>query len=120
MGRIIFGGGLSTEIEDRALTHLQAVIMAKMRRGEALFFTWKDDPSVGEGCTSVYVHPGTPLVFKYHGSRSPRVNPAWLHALTYTANSGTGLYLVREPEQLRSTSAPEEQPLFGELMPSSG
>lgn len=61
-------------------------------------FTWKDDVSTGGGRTTVYIHPQVSLVFKFHGGRSPQLNPAWLHALTYTANSGRGLYVVPEPD----------------------
>lgn len=34
MGTFIYEGGPKTEIEDRALTHVQLVISAKLRRGE--------------------------------------------------------------------------------------
>jgi hypothetical protein len=98
MGKFIYDGDIKVEFEDRLLAHLQAVIMAKVRRGESFPFTWKDDISIGGGRTTVYVHPNVSLVFKYHGSRNPQLSSSWLHALTYNANSGRGLYVVPEPE----------------------
>jgi len=99
VGRFIYDGNTKMEFEDRLLAHLQAVIMAKVRRGESFPFTWKDDISTGGGRTTVYIHPNVSLVFKYHGSRTPQLSAPWLHALTYNANSGRGLYVIPEPEE---------------------
>lgn len=99
MGRFIYEGNVKTEIEDRALTHLQLVITSKLRRGEPFSFNWREDASVGGGRMTVWVHAGSALVFKYHGSRQPSINRAWVDALAYTANSPSGLYLVPEPTE---------------------
>lgn len=98
MGKFTYDSDIKADFEDRLLAHLQAVIMAKVRRGESFTFTWKDDMSLGGGRTTVYIHPNVSLVFKFHGGRAPQLNPAWLHALTFTANSGRGLYVVPEPD----------------------
>lgn len=100
MGKFTYETHVTADFEDRLLAHLQAVIMAKVRRNESFTFTWKDDMSTGGGRTSVYIHPQASMVFKYHGGRTPQLNPAWLHALTYTANSGRGLYVVPEPNSI--------------------
>ena len=97
MGKFIYEGGQKVEIEDRALTHIQLVMSAKLRRGEPFAFTWKDDSSVGGGRTTVWIHSNSSLVFKFHGSRQPSINRAWIEALAFTANGPTGLYLVHEP-----------------------
>ncbi|MFJ4999674.1 ATP-dependent DNA ligase [Microbacterium sp. NPDC088619] len=99
MGKFIYENGVKTEIEDRALTHLQLVITAKLRRGEPFTFSWREDTSTGGGRTSVWVHAGSSLVFKYHGSRQPAINREWIEALAFTANAPTGLYLVPEPAE---------------------
>lgn len=99
MGKFIFEGGPKVEIEDRALTHLQLVVTAKLRRGEPFPFTWAEDVSAGGGRTTVWIHPGSALVFKYYGSRQPEINRTWVDALAFTANSPTGLYLVHEPAE---------------------
>lgn len=96
---MIYEGGFKVEIEDRALTHLQLVISAKLRRGEPFAFSWREDASVGGGRTSVWIHPGSSIVYKYYGNREPSINRAWVDALAFTANAPTGLYLVPEPSQ---------------------
>lgn len=97
MGKFIYEGGVKVEIEDRALLHMQLVISAKLRRGEPFAFSWREDASVGGGRTTVWVHPGSAIVYKYYGGRQPSVNRAWVDALAFTANSPAGLYLVPEP-----------------------
>ena len=103
MGKFVYDGTVKTEIEDRALTHVQLVMTAKLRRGEPFPFSWREDASVGGGRTTVWVQPSSSLVFKYYGSRQPEINRAWIEALAYTANTPTGLHLVPEP--------PEDQPV---------
>lgn len=110
MGKFIFEGGPKVEIEDRALTHLQLVMTAKLRRGEPFSFTWKDDTSIGGGRTTVWVHAGSALVFKYFGSRAPSVNRAWVDALAFSASSPTGLYLTAEPVEGAATGVGEHAP----------
>ncbi|WP_435747210.1 ATP-dependent DNA ligase [Microbacterium sp. PMB16] len=107
MGRFIYEGNVKTEIEDRALTHLQLVMTAKLRRAEPFNFSWREDPSVGGGRTTVWVHAGSSLVFKYSGSRQPAINREWIEALAFTANSPSGLYLVPEPAEQKSAGRVE-------------
>lgn len=97
MGKFIYEGSIKVDFDDRVLAHLQLVISNKLRRGEPFHFTWREDPSVGDGRTSVWVHPAASLVYRFYGSRRPALNRAWLEALTITANSPSGLYVVPEP-----------------------
>ena len=99
MGKFIYEGGPKVEIEDRALTHLQLVMTAKLRRGEPFPFSWKEDVSIGGGRTTLWVHAGSSIVFKYFGSRRPAINRAWIDALAFTANSPSGLYVTPEPAE---------------------
>ncbi|KAA0962582.1 MULTISPECIES: hypothetical protein [Microbacterium] len=107
MGKLVYEGSVKAEIEDRALTHLQLVITTKLRRGEPFSFTWREDMSVGGGRTTVWVHAGSSLVFKYSGSRQPSINRNWIEALAFTANAPSGLYLVPEPSE--PASAPVQK-----------
>ena len=97
MGKLTYEGTVKVDFDDRTLAHLQVVIGTKLRRGEPFHFTWRDDASIGDGRTTVWVHPRCALVYKFYGSRRPQLNPAWVDALMYTANSPSGLYLVPEP-----------------------
>lgn len=97
VGRFSYEGDAKVDFDDRVLAHLQVVIGQKLRRGEPFFFSWRNDASLGDGRTTVWLHPQASLVFKFHGSRQPTLNRAWLEALSQTANSGSGLYVVPEP-----------------------
>ncbi|MGL4256729.1 ATP-dependent DNA ligase [Microbacterium sp.] len=108
MGKFIYDGTVKVDFDDRTLAHLQVVIGTKLRRGEPFYFTWKDDTSIGDGRTTVWVHPRCSLVYKYYGSRKPRVNIAWIDALVYAANSPSGLYLVPEPAEAAGTETHDE------------
>ncbi len=112
MGKLTYEGVVKIDFEDRLLAHLQIVIGSKLRRGEAFHFSWRDDPSTGDGRTTIWVHPHASLVYKFYGSRRPALNMAWIDALTYTANSAAGLYIVPEPaERHDEERMPEEAPL---------
>lgn len=100
MGRFMYNDTARVEIDDRTLAHLQTVIGNKLRRGESFHFTWRNDASLGDGRTTVWVHPQADLVYKFNGSRQPKLNRAWVEALMYTANSPTGLYVVPEPADI--------------------
>ncbi|MFK4805192.1 ATP-dependent DNA ligase [Microbacterium sp. LWS13-1.2] len=97
MGKFIYEGTVKADFDDRVLAHLMVVISAKLRRGESFSFSWKDDPSIGNGRMTVWIHPHAALVYKFYGSRQPPINRAWVEALIYTANSTTGLHIVPEP-----------------------
>lgn len=99
MGRLVYGGNAAEiEFDDRALLHLQIVIANKLRRGESFMFTWRNDPSVGEGRSTVWIDRSIPLQFKFYGSKVPPVNADWLELLTESANTRAGLQLVPEPQ----------------------
>lgn len=104
MGRFSYDGLVRVDFEDRVLAHLQLVIGAKIRRGESFTFTWKDDSTIGDGRTTVWIHPRAQIVYKFYGSRTPHINRAWIDALIYTANSPTGLYVVPEPPERAPTN----------------
>ncbi len=99
MGKFIYDGLVTVDFDDRVLAHLQMVIGAKVRRREAFYFSWRDDSSVGDGRTTVWVHPGSSIVYKYYGSRQPTINRAWIDALMFTANTLSGLHVVPEPPE---------------------
>lgn len=97
MGKFIYENTIKVDIDDRVLAHLQVAIGNKLRRGESFFFSWRDDASLGNGRTSVWLHTQSSLTYKYYGSRQPQLSRAWLEALAITANSPAGLHVVPEP-----------------------
>lgn len=108
MGRLTYEGHVHTEMDDRALAHVQMVIANKLRRGEPFFFTWKDDAASGQGRTAVWIHPGCNLVFAFRGSGRPPLNRTWLEALNQLANTPGGLRMIPEPV---STADPRDDAL---------
>ena len=111
MGKILYGdSGVEIMFDDRAMAHLQLVIGAKLRRRESFFFSWKDDPSVGDGRSSVWMDASIPLYFKYLGSRPISINREWIDQLTLSANMAGGLQFSPEPNgetaQPKSNVAP--------------
>jgi hypothetical protein len=85
----------SFQIDDRALAHVELVVMAKLRRRENLSFSLVDEKtSVRQ---AMWISPVTTLRFEYDGPM-PEINRLWLQDLVDTANSSSGLRLVPEPE----------------------
>ncbi|HXD61213.1 MAG TPA: ATP-dependent DNA ligase [Lacisediminihabitans sp.] len=97
MGRLTYDSTLTVDFEDRLLVHLQMVIGAKFRRNESFYFSWRDDPDIGDGRSTLWLHPTMPLYFKYSGGRPPSINRHWIDELMLTANSPGGLQIVAEP-----------------------
>ena len=97
MGTLTYDSTLTADFDDRTLAHIQFVVGAKLRRDEAFYFTWKDDSSMGDGRSTIWVHPSVPLAFKFVGSRVPTINREWVDALMLSANSSAGLHVLPEP-----------------------
>ena len=98
MGQLIYDGEvLDLRIDDRALPHLQIVIVNRLRREHRFVFSWKDDVVHGDGRSSIWLHPNVSLHFKFGGSRVPSINRSWLEELYAGATSGAGLVLTPEP-----------------------
>lgn len=93
MGTLIYDGAM-IEFEDRLLTHLQIVIMQKFKRHESFAMSWLDALSVGDGRSSIWLTPSTPLYFKFAGSRVPEIDTTWLASLGGSASSSRGLVVV--------------------------
>lgn len=98
MGQLIYDGEvLDLRVDDRALTHLQIVIVNMLRREHRFVFSWKDDVVHGDGRSSIWLHPNVSLHFSFSGSRVPSINRSWLEDLYAAATSGAGLVLTPEP-----------------------
>jgi hypothetical protein len=98
LGVLRFGpAGDEVEIDDRALAHLQVVMIAKLRRAESFTFTWNGGRDSGEGRNTLWITASQYLRFRYYGSRVPALNRQWIEELMVAANSSAGLHLVPEP-----------------------
>ncbi|MEP6481033.1 MAG: ATP-dependent DNA ligase [Rhodoglobus sp.] len=99
MGTLTYDSKLTASFDDRALAHLQIVIWAKLRRGEAFSFTWTEPTRNGYGRSSIWLSPNIPLTFDYFGGKTPLINKAWVNALSKSANSPGGLQVLGEPTE---------------------
>jgi hypothetical protein len=98
MGKLLYGTEEnSIGFSDRFLAHLQIVVGAKLRRGESFYFSWRDDRTVGEGRSSVWIAPSIPLCFTYASSSAIEINREWIDVLAVSANSARGLEFLAEP-----------------------
>lgn len=98
MGHLIYDSTCRIELEDRALAHLQIVIINKLRRKENFAFSWKNSVADGDGRRTVWLAPEIPLEFVFSGGRPPAINMTWVEALMTTANTSAGLHLTPEPD----------------------
>ena len=106
MGHLIYDSRSRTEMEDRALAHLQIVIINKLRRKESFSFSWKNPASEGDGRRTAWISPEIPILFAFSGGRPPAINMAWVEAMMLAANTSAGLHLVREPASPASPATP--------------
>jgi hypothetical protein len=93
--------GLIVQVDDRTLTHLQIVIVNKLRRGDAFLMSWKDSVDAGSGRSSIWLHPHVLVHFKFDGGRVPAINERWLKALTESADSSRGLVVMTRTDACR-------------------
>jgi hypothetical protein len=108
MGQLIYAGErLDLHIDDRALTHLQIVIVNLLRRDHRFVFSWKDDVTHGAGRSSIWLHPNVSLHFSFAGGRTP---------LYASASSGSGLVLTPEPAD---TTPADDSPWSRAVAPGS-
>jgi hypothetical protein len=114
MGLFIYDSQqLQLRLEDRTLAHLQIVIINKFRHGDRFSFSWKDDPAIGDGRSSIWLYPDVSLHFKFSGSRPPSINRTWLDQMYKSAASGAGLVLSPEPVDRQTSSTLHDDDIPG-------
>lgn len=100
MGRLIYGPqALEIDFDDRLLAHLKVAMFTKMRRNEAFSLSWREPESTGYGRSSVWVHPSTPLHYRFFGSKRPALNRAWIEQLVASANNTGEMTVTAEPAE---------------------
>ena len=99
MGKFIYGmPSIEVELDDRVLSHVKAVITAKLRRNESFTFTWEDPEGDEVSHHSVWLDSSIPIQFEITGAQDPPLNREWLELLNRTASTAGGLRIVREPD----------------------
>lgn len=95
MGHLHYGSpATSFEIDDRTLTHVELVVLAKLRRNESFALTV--DGTAG-GRQTIWINAASTLRFEL-GSAVTEINRLWLDELIDSANTTTGMRLLAEPD----------------------
>jgi hypothetical protein len=96
MGSLHYGSPPATfELDDRALAHVELVVLAKLRRNESFALTL-DAPKGGR--TTIWINSASTLRFELTGETG-EINRAWLEELIDSANTTAGMRVVPEPEK---------------------
>jgi hypothetical protein len=107
VGKLLYGiPAVEVTIEERALAHVRAVIITKLRRNESFTLTWDLDGKGAGGRRTIWIHPAIPLQFEFDDAKSVLLNTAWLDAMMVTANTAGGMRIVPEPEPTEASPAP--------------
>ena len=94
MGTLFYGSARTPiEIDDRILAHLKAVATSKLRRGESFLLSWRNSVRVGNGRSSVWLHPNCDLHYKFDGSIPPTLEPAVLEVMQSESMQARGIEL---------------------------
>ena len=95
MGHLHYGSpATSFEIDDRTLTHVELVVLAKLRRNES--FALSVDGAQGVRQT-LWINASSTLRFELD-SAVTEINRVWLDELIDSANTTTGMRILPEPE----------------------
>jgi len=97
MGVLKYGDSdVPIDIDDRTLAHLQAVVVAKLRRNESFTLSWRHCPDSGSGRSTIWLHPAIPLLFEFDQGPPDKLNLEWLERLMHSANTSGGIRLIEE------------------------
>ena len=100
MGTLTYDG-LTVHFDDRVLSHVQIVVVQKLRRNESFLMSWRDSDSVGDGRSSIWLSDSIPLYFKFAGGHTPQINREWIEQLSRSADSARGLVIMSEHDALQ-------------------
>ncbi|MBM7467339.1 hypothetical protein JOE67_002931 [Microbacterium esteraromaticum] len=97
MGVLKYGDSdVPIDIDDRTLAHLQAVVVAKLRRNESFTLSWRHCSGNGTGRSTIWLHPAIPLLFEFDQGAPDKLNLEWLERLMHSANTSGGIRLIEE------------------------
>lgn len=97
MGRLTYDSSLTIYFDDRTLAHLQAAIGVKLHTKECFYLSWRNDHEGDGGRSSIWMHPGISLAYKFVDGRMPVLNPDWIDLLIRSANMPDGMTVSPEP-----------------------
>ena len=94
MGTLFYGASRTPiRIDDRILAHLKLVATSKLRRNEPFIVSWHDASDVGGGRSSIWLHPGCDLHYKFDGGGSPVIDQDLIETMSLAANAARGIVI---------------------------
>lgn len=104
MGTLHYGSPpVSFPIDDRALAHVELVVVAKLRRSENFAFSIDDADG---GRQTIWISTAATIRFEYD-QVVHEINRMWLEELIDSANTTAGMRLLPEPERPKPEGAAE-------------
>jgi hypothetical protein len=94
MGTLFYGSArISIHVDDVMLAHLRALITTKQRRNEGFLVSWTDALEVGDGRSSVWIHPYADLHYKFEESHIPQLDADLLEEMSKNSSTSRGVEL---------------------------
>lgn len=90
MGNLNINGLADVDLDDDLLAHIQAVIVAKLRRKEPVLLSWVDSE---DHASQVWIQATAIVLAEYDGPQPTRLDRAWLERIMIAANSTAGICL---------------------------
>ena len=90
MGSLNISGLAEIELDDDLLAHIQAVIVAKLRRKEPVLLSWVD---CEDHARQIWIQASAIVLAEYDGPQPARLDRDWLERIMIAANSTTGISL---------------------------
>lgn len=107
------------EIDDYALAHVHAVIVAKFRVHEKFILSW-EHMEAEHGQDSFWLHPAMELWATFDSRERPHLDRHWLEELMFEANTNGGIVVTEEMLARHRLLVLEPRlPLEEELTPTS-
>jgi hypothetical protein len=95
MGTLFYGSDRTPiRVDDRTLAHLRAVTTAKLRRGEGFLLSWTDSITIGDGRSSIWIHPACDLHYRFDGTEQFKLEPALLDELNTQSIQARGIEIA--------------------------
>lgn len=90
MGSLNINGLAQLELDDDLLAHVQAVIVAKLRRREPVLMSWVD---CADHARQIWIQASAIVLAEYDGPQPTQLDRNWLERIMVAANSTSGICL---------------------------
>ena len=92
MGTLFYGAARTpVRIDDRIMAHLKLVITSKLRRNEPFLVSWHDPGGMGGGRSSIWIHAGCDLHYKFDGGTPAAIDQELVEAMSLAADAARGI-----------------------------